>query len=182
MKRIDDSIGDNSNIQQNYIGYLPELRIKYWIYAVKEFLDEILNLAELIKKEMNCYNWRIKIVVRLLLIFLRSTFRLTTTQLECVLLNDKNQMLFNFLKLFSEHIYISHSEWSNRSFVFEKYERKIEDIVWKIKGRYHELYLEGYVIVLLKLYKSSDHRVDLNVSELLEGTNFTKYFAEKIIN
>jgi len=180
-EKIDDLIKKNTDIQQNFTGYLPELRIKYWICAVKEFLDEILNLVELIKKEMKCYNWRIRIEVRLLLIFLRATFRLTTTQLECVLLNDKNKMLFDFLKLFSDHFYISHSEWSNRSFVLKKYDERIEKLAWKIKGRYHELYLEGYINTFLKLYKNSTHKPDLNISELLEGINFTKYFPEEIL-
>ncbi|MHA1379271.1 MAG: hypothetical protein ACTSRG_12885, partial [Candidatus Helarchaeota archaeon] len=62
-----------------------------------------------------------------------------------MLLNDKNSRLFEFLKSFSEHIYISYSEWSNRRDIFNKFWSKIENLAWKIKKRYHELYLENFI-------------------------------------
>jgi len=54
--RIDILVEGCSVIQQDCIGYLPELWKRYWISAIKEFLEKILNLTELIKKEINCHN------------------------------------------------------------------------------------------------------------------------------
>ncbi|MHA1752397.1 MAG: hypothetical protein ACTSYZ_08515 [Candidatus Helarchaeota archaeon] len=66
--------------------------------------------------------------------------------------------------------------------MFKKYKKEIEYLSLKIKEWYYELYLGGYISVFLKLYKSSDDRADLNVSELLEGINFMKYFTKEILN
>ncbi|MHA1381866.1 MAG: hypothetical protein ACTSRG_26140, partial [Candidatus Helarchaeota archaeon] len=113
-KEIENITKKRKDLHEDFIGYIPEDRIINWILAVKEFLMEIQELVTLIKKDMIKPNLRISVEVRLILIFLRATFRIITTQLETVLLNDKNSRLFEFLKLFSEHIYISYSEWSNR--------------------------------------------------------------------
>ena len=165
-----------------FVGYIPKYRVIYWIIAVKEFLQEIQELAELIKKDANETNWRIGAKLRLVLISFRATFRITTTQLETVLLNDKNSILFEFLKLFSEHIYISHSEWSNRRGVFEKYSSKIEVLVWKIKECYHELYLNNFIKNYISRSKNSKHQEVLNTVEILEGINFTKHFPDQLLS
>ena len=162
-------------------GYIPEVRVEYWTLAVEEFLPDIFELEKLVKKEINETKWKISVEVRLILMFLRATFRLNTTELEAVLLNDQNSRLFNFLKIFSDHIYISHSEWSNRRDIFDKYTSKIEDLAWKIKNRYHELYLEGYVENYIKINNDLKHKEILNTVEVLEGINFTKHFPEQIL-
>ncbi|MHA1384366.1 MAG: hypothetical protein ACTSR3_11490, partial [Candidatus Helarchaeota archaeon] len=145
-------------------------------------MPEIQELVTLIKNDMIGPNWRISVEVRLILIFLRATFRITTTQLETVLLNDKNSHLFEFLKLFSEHIYISHSEWNNRRAIFDKHWSKIENLAWRIKQHYHELYLENFIEDYINRGKNSKRKEILNTVEILEGINFTEYFPEQLLS
>lgn len=180
-KKVEDFIEEKKSIIKSFVGYIPEERIKYWAIAIKEFLPEIQELAKNIKKGINETNWRITIEVRLILMLLRATFRLNTTQLETTLLNDQNSRLFEFLKIFSDHIYISHSEWSNRRDIFDGYISKIEDLAWKIKNRYHELYLEGFVEDYIKINNNLKVQEKLNTVEVLEGINFTRHFPEQIL-
>ncbi|MHA1360913.1 MAG: transposase [Candidatus Helarchaeota archaeon] len=179
-EKIEKFLEERKKLQESFVGYIPEQRVNYWILAVKEFLPEILALATLIKKGLSKSNWRITVEVRLILISFKATFRLTTTQLETVLLNEKNSWLFRFLKILSEHVYISHAEWSNRSKIFEPYASIIETLAWKIKDRYHELFLEAYITAFKDSCKQSGHQEVLNTVEMLEGINFTKYFPEKL--
>ncbi|MHA1380753.1 MAG: hypothetical protein ACTSRG_20495 [Candidatus Helarchaeota archaeon] len=181
-KEIEKITKKRKDLHEDFIGYIPEDKIINWILAVKEFLMEIQELVTLIKKDMIEPNWRISVEVRLILIFLRAAFRIATTQLETVLLNDKNSRLFEFLKLFSEHIYISYSEWSDRRDIFDKLWSKIENLAWKIKKRYHELYLENFIEDYINRGKNSKRKEILNTVEILKGINFTKYFPKQLLS
>jgi len=181
IDKIDEILEKKSSIEQNFFGYIPEQRINYWILAIRESLPEIQALALQLKTSLNGPNWRISMEIRLILIFFRATFRLTTTQLEIVLKNNDNSLLFQFLKLFSEHIYISHSEWSNRNDKLTISDPKIELLAWKIKDRYHELFLEGYIKDYLGICEKSHRCEDINIVEMLEGINYTKYFPQELL-
>jgi len=181
-EKIEEFLKNKENLLEDFVGYIPEQRINFWILAIKENLAAILELVALIKKEQIKPNWRITVEVRIILVFLCATFRLTTTQLELVLLNGKNVRLFSFLKLFSDHIYISHAEWSNRSEIFRKYASQIEVLAWKIKDCYHALFLAEYIKNYKESCQKSGHQEIINTVELLEGINFTQYFPEKLLN
>jgi len=169
-----------SNISE-ITNFLPEKRVMAFISALDAYSDEIENLADKIEITEALKHWKIPVLFRLIIIFLRAVFRLNKLELEKILINAENKVLIDYLACITEYPYISNEEWYNSKTIFEKYESIIIELAWKIKDTYHEYIWDLFTESYIENRKESAQYLPINVEECLEHINFTKYYPEQII-
>ncbi|MHA1266101.1 MAG: transposase [Candidatus Helarchaeota archaeon] len=182
FKKVTESfIKLNPLVEQELVGFIPENRVLAFISALKEYGSQIELLKEEIERKEAGKQWKIPVLFRLILEFLRAVFRLNGHQVQRLLLTPENKLLLDYLNHFSEHIYLSNEEWSNRKHVFEKYKLQISKLAWKIKEKYHELIWDMNKECYLQTCATNNQRLPFNTEECLEHLNFTKFYPDQIL-